>query len=1041
MKTLFILILLCSEMVLAQSSVPPANGDGSQGNPYQITSINNLLWIYTQTNNTGWGGVNNTWGKYYKQMNDIDASATSGWTGGFPPIGTSSPNHQFGGHYDGQGYKITGLYINRSSTDYIGLFGYFLGNAEIKNLIIESPSITGNNYVGALVGKNDGATITNCSVSCGTDSISGSSYVGGLIGNNQLGTITNCLVSDSTGSTAVYGSSDVGGLIGENQAGTISSSCFIGKINGSSSTAVGGLIGYETNPSQTWGNLVLQNSFFQGSIPRGIAASAGLIGYADDTCSISDCYAAASMTGSPLINTNSNITIQSTYYDVSLNNTNSPYGTPLSTSQMQQKSSFSGWDFTNTWKILSNEYPKLKAIFPPEIISVSPSDNGTITSNPSNLVIAFDENVTAQSGKYITIYDSNNNSVEQIDASSSNVSVSGSEVTVSPASTLSSGSYYILLDAGSFINAANNEFAGISSSSGWNFNLVEPDSIPGNAVSFPGTASQNNFIDVPYNASLNPSDNFTIEFWVNPSGKGSGVYNPCPLSSQSNDGTTKGFYFFYNTGGNWAAFLGGGGTVWSVILGPTVTTGKWYHLALTYSGGTMKFYVNGILSNTATNVPFVPNSNGDFYIGDLGQHLGSSPFYGKVDQVRLWKTARTQQEIRANMYLTLPGNPGDLIAYYQFNEASGTTTNDLISGFTGTFVGNVSRETSTVPLGSGTDQDTTGFTSGTANLANVSLTTSDNFDNPVDLYITELDAAPNTSNGISGTQLSNKYWKISAFGTPGTFSVKLTFTVPSSFTNNGGANPSSYTLYHRTGNDDGSWTPVVSGASILSANSITFDGISSFSQFTIGSTSPLPVELNSFTAKVNENKVVLNWQTATEINNYGFEIQRSAGSSQPSANATAESRTLNTDSWQKIGIVKGHGNSNSPKEYSFTDESVKNGKYSYRLKQIDSDGQFTYSKTIELEINKIPNEFALYQNYPNPFNPTTEIKYSLAKDGFIQLEVYNIIGQKVLTAVDEFQSAGNHSVQINGAELSSGTYFYKLKRGDFYQVKKMVLLK
>jgi len=191
----------------------------------------------------------------------------------------------------------------------------------------------------------------------------------------------------------------------------------------------------------------------------------------------------------------------------------------------------------------------------------------------------------------------------------------------------------------------------------------------------------------------------------------------------------------------------------------------------------------------------------------------------------------------------------------------------------------------------------------------------------------------------------------------------------------------------------------------------------------------LPVELTSFNARVLNNTVILNWQTATEVNNYGFEIERSV-----------ISNAVRNLSWQKIGFVNGNGNSNSPKNYSFVDDNVSAGKYSYRLKQIDNDGQYEYSKTIEVDMNGI-KKFELSQNYPNPFNPSTTIKFNLPEAGMVKLTLYNILGQEIRWLVNEFKESGTHTINFDASELNSGMYIYKIESGSFVQTRKMTLVK
>jgi Secretion system C-terminal sorting domain len=187
---------------------------------------------------------------------------------------------------------------------------------------------------------------------------------------------------------------------------------------------------------------------------------------------------------------------------------------------------------------------------------------------------------------------------------------------------------------------------------------------------------------------------------------------------------------------------------------------------------------------------------------------------------------------------------------------------------------------------------------------------------------------------------------------------------------------------------------------------------------------PLPVELSLFSGVIIDYKVYLKWRTETEVNDYGFEIQRS------------------TDkvSWNKIGFVLGNGNSNSPKNYSFTDNSTLNGIIFYRLKQIDVDGKFEYSKIIEINYTVSPNA-SLSQNYPNPFNPVSTIEYSVPAYGFVSLKVYDVLGRLVTTLVNEKQDVGQYSVKFNGTGLASGIYFYVLKTNKFVLSKKMILLK
>jgi len=192
----------------------------------------------------------------------------------------------------------------------------------------------------------------------------------------------------------------------------------------------------------------------------------------------------------------------------------------------------------------------------------------------------------------------------------------------------------------------------------------------------------------------------------------------------------------------------------------------------------------------------------------------------------------------------------------------------------------------------------------------------------------------------------------------------------------------------------------------------------------------LPVELSAFTAKVLRNSgVQLDWTTKTEVNNYGFDVQRSEIDEQNSV-------------WKKITFIEGHGNSNSPKEYSYKDNNAQYGSYAYRLKQIDNDGSYEYSDVIEVNAGEIPNGFVLEPNYPNPFNPTTTIKFALEDEENTTLKVYDVLGNEIVTLFDGKTEAGKvYELDFDASLLPSGIYFYTLQSENHLESRKMVLLK
>jgi hypothetical protein len=190
-------------------------------------------------------------------------------------------------------------------------------------------------------------------------------------------------------------------------------------------------------------------------------------------------------------------------------------------------------------------------------------------------------------------------------------------------------------------------------------------------------------------------------------------------------------------------------------------------------------------------------------------------------------------------------------------------------------------------------------------------------------------------------------------------------------------------------------------------------------------TGTIPVELLSFSVSMAANVVTLNWSTASELNNRGFEIERSTDKT----------------NWRTIGFREGKGTTSEPQQYYYSDKlsDIVSSELFYRLKQIDFDGSSEYSDIVEVEIT--PSAFSLSQNYPNPFNPVTKIKYSIPQSSNVVVKVFDVLGNEVATLVNEQKQAGTYELEFSSSGLSSGLYFYTMSAGSFIETKKMVFMK
>lgn len=273
---------------------------------------------------------------------------------------------------------------------------------------------------------------------------------------------------------------------------------------------------------------------------------------------------------------------------------------------------------------------------------------------------------------------------------------------------------------------------------------------------------------------------------------------------------------------------------------------------------------------------------------------------------------------------------------------------------------------------------------------------------------------------LSKTDFLNRYWVLASSGlTSPVFNADFTF-LPADVAGN--INNIVGLRYI-----SGIWSNVGKIDTAAKKVSLTI-GQTLFGEYTGGEAAAIPVELVAFSASQIGSNVSLKWKTATETNNKGFEIERKTGSK-----------------FEVIGFVNGNGTSSEIHDYSYTDKlnSISAKNISYRLKQIDFDGTVNYSKDASVEVSA-PTAFNLLQNYPNPFNPSTVISYQVPTNEFVNLTVFNSLGQQVALLVNEVKNPGTYNYTFDAGKLSSGIYYAVLKIGkqnEFVKTIKMSLIK
>jgi hypothetical protein len=462
---------------------------------------------------------------------------------------------------------------------------------------------------------------------------------------------------------------------------------------------------------------------------------------------------------------------------------------------------------------------------------------------------------------------------------------------------------------------------------------------------------------------------------------------------------------------------------------------SWYHIAATFDGSNMKIFVNGKEDASLTTSITIDTDSIPLWIGYDGSN---SYFDAAIDEVRIWNIARDLTSIRDKMCCKLLGNETGLVGYWRIDEGSGTDILDeTVNNNNGSLTNMASDDWgwSGAPVGDSSIYDYTGsipsdFSVTLSNVDGDEFTATGNGGSFDGIHLLRTDETTLRTDATIPTNWNIdtlRFWSVFASGTNSTFSITYNYSGHPGITDE-----SDLALAYRVNNSDDSWEDLAATLDEV-ANTLSKSSQSN-SEYALGSktgVNSLPIELVSFAAELGNNNVILTWETATEVNNYGFEVQRSMSNVQ-------------SQSWQLLGFIDGHGNSNSPKIYSFIDENVVARKYSYRLKQIDTDGQFEYSKIIEIDLGTVLN-YELSQNYPNPFNPSTTIRFSVSESSLTNLSVYNSLGEKIEELVNEVKEPGIYTILFNAesttGKLSSGTYFYRLQANDFTQIKKMILIK
>ena len=498
--------------------------------------------------------------------------------------------------------------------------------------------------------------------------------------------------------------------------------------------------------------------------------------------------------------------------------------------------------------------------------------------------------------------------------------------------------------------------------------------------------------------------------------------------------------------------------------------GQWVHIAVvrnvnvTDTTSTYQFFINGLSGGvTEYNSSADPTggTSGFAIIGALFAGSGSPTapagayLIGKMDEVRIWNTVRSRDQIRAYMCRKLSGSESGLQGYWRLDESTGTLALDLTGNNDGTLTNmeNGDWVTSAAPIGDVSTYLYTGVWTGQT----VPLTYPDGDDmtvstvtgSPTCVHVYYVDEGPNVTTPPATWDNIDplRYWGVFVPG-----GTNPTYTVQYNYDGHPGiVNENTLGLATRAGGDVTSWTDLSATLNTTSHTLIRTGQAGRIPQYILGSTNgdnPLPVELASFTANLVGNGIQLQWTTYSEIENDGFEIWRSIDNDQ---------NFQLLSGYQNNPELIGAGNSNTTHEYSYLDGDIQNGHtYHYQLWDVSFGGERVSHAPVSVILNQVPDaarKFVLFQNYPNPFNPITYIRFQIndIKSSYgtaipVTLNIYDLLGRKIKTLLNEDLNVGDYTLSWDGTNefnqnVASGSYIYMLQIGDQKITKQLVLVR